>query len=176
MSEQKPLETYDLRYDPTLLEYIRSHVHRTMISKHTLLTRSDYIIYFDEDGRNDIEYLAGKKIAIILSSSPFNGDRVSRLLNSVLSNTTILKKLRQTTHVVRQKDAMLWYRVEMEQILAHYQKVKDETDISRFTTKILSAWQVVEVTDRITKKTVRVTVKNGDAFTLTDTITRMMKE
>lgn len=156
----------DKSYHPTVLTHVRDFIHKNIVTKRSLLQKKDYCIYFDVNMKNDISFTAGKPITIVINASPSNGPLVTKLCKEAFDRTAILKQLQRTNQVVRQKDAMVWWGIDLDSIHEHEANVIKALNSTRYTSELLSTTIKLQVTDNKTGKSITVVASNTDVFTL----------
>lgn len=152
----------DSPYPSQILEMIRDHIHKKITRKIIAFDRSDYIIVWDEATPNDIMYSAGRCVQICLGCSPFDGNRTEQLTRRALS-ASFINELRRYNAIVRQKDAVAYYGIEIEGDCV-YPAGGFGKELTRYETLVEN---FVKVTVRATdgsKKRVTVMIRNGNGF------------
>ena len=152
----------DEPYHKESLDFIRAHLHDSIVRKICNLSRSDYIITFDEarEGQ-DIMHQAGRPMQICLMSSPFNGPRVEYLTRRAFSIGDVrLNQFKRFYKVVRKADAVRWYRLDISgEAPAEYQREE-----MKFWKKTIQTTVAVTIVNTETKRTIRLEQINGNAY------------
>lgn len=170
-------QNLDAPYDPTILSAIRQIIHNEIVLKKSTLNRHDYQIYFDPDMKNDLSFAAGNPMKIIIKCSAYDGPTVMRrCLDIFVNKRKIIKNLRHAKQVVRQKDGMVWYGIDFENIYSYQKKQEKMFDAARYTSDVIDTLIVVRVTDNLTGRKATATTRKGDAFSVTDQLIQQLRE
>ena len=172
------LTDLDKEFDATTLELIRSHIHKNIVKKlSTVLTRSDYVLYFAPDyTQGDLAYYAGKPMAIVIKASPFDGERVKILLHRAFSNRLVIRSLLRTMQVVKRSDAHLIYGVEYERLVDEYiQEYRKLPHVNQFECNLIANFIKIEVVDKTTGRSIRLEAENTDVFTLQERAIKLLR-
>lgn len=169
------LDPLDIPYDPDLLETIRDHIHHNLLPLDIILQRSDYILLFDEAQSDDARLTAGRPIRIIINCSPFNGHIIRQRLRSIFYTPRIIKELKRSSQVVRQKDIMLWQSLSLFDIDAHDKRVKADIEARRYSSRIISHKVKVETVDNVSGKKAILEAEYADAFSVMQAVEKLMR-
>lgn len=175
-----PKHPMDKPYPPEVLDLIRTHLHRKIVSKLTTFQKDDYLIVFDESSEEDmtsdtIRFQAGKPFTVCLCVSPMNGIKVGQMTHRAFRlPMEYLKKFMRYYALVRKSDAVGLYGLEVSGQPTALDTIKEELKrYKKFTTKEI--FVSVKVLDTETGRSVTVKQKNGNAFDIENHCIRLLR-
>lgn len=166
----------DNDYHPVALDAIRKMLHKEIVMKQTFLDAKDYKIYFHPNAENDLSFIAGTPFVVIIKVHPYDPDATMSAVKYAFSKTAIIKQMRIAKQVVRQKDAAIWYGVDMDNVRAYQKQKSAEFERARFSHDIIDTIIIVRVTDNYTGKSMTITARRADAITLGQKAEQQLKE
>lgn len=140
------------------------------------LMKHEFLVHFDPELRHngdvvDCVIQAGKKVIVGIRSdiSKEYMERTKELLAHAFNHD--LRKFLRSYGLVRKEDAVKWYSLAYTNIGGELNKGRTKEFMSKFHQELLTA---IKLTDKRTKKSVTVTITDGDAFKAKDLAIKLL--
>ena len=144
--------------------------------KHSGLHKDEYIVHFDPELTHngsyaDVVVQAGNQVLIGIRSdiSKQNMERTKVLLNSIFKYD--LRKFLRTYGLIKYSDAVKLYSLAFTNVEGELRKGRANKFMSKFTQEMHT---MIKLTDKRTKKSVTVTIVDGDAFAAKDLAIKLL--